>query len=573
MKLQLIIITWIVCTFSLFSQISFSEVMFDVSSNESHDEFIEIFNLSYLDSLDITGWLFSDSSGVDEILPTNNKTKIAPRSFAVILDGSYFGNSTVYDTIIPPSVMLFKISDNAFGSSGLSNSKAEYLSIVDSIGDTLTTYRYSIGNTPGYSDEKIIVDSLNTFSNWSESQLEGGTPGFINSISPRQYDVGIDETSLQYPYPLFENDSVSIDISIYNKGTQSIQDSVTVYLFSDRNNNQIFDAGDISIYYNIIYLDLPTTGTTENVSVNWKNIVAGEHSLVLDVEYPNDDNLSNNTYIWNVTVITRTKTLHINEIKYLSFQDEPEWLEIYNSGNFPVFMKGWGIADLIDTAFVNENIYIQPQYYMVLSEDSLSNFYEIDDSIVIILDNFPTFNNGEDDISLLAPGGGWKERVIYNDDWLEGYEAQNVSMERINPSLYENKSENWGPSLSINGATPGKQNSIYSDLSTRNAKINIQPNPFSPDEDGFEDHTIISGKIPDKSAKIKIQIFDIKGRKIITLKDNNFTGSKFNVVWDGKDEDNNLARMGIYVVFVQILNDRNGVIKELKSTVVLAHKL
>jgi flagellar hook assembly protein FlgD len=146
-------------------------------------------------------------------------------------------------------------------------------------------------------------------------------------------------------------------------------------------------------------------------------------------------------------------------------------------------------------------------------------------------------------------------------------------MERINSKLYENKSENWGPSLSINGATPGEQNSIYSDLTIRTATIEIQPNPFSPDEDGFEDHTIISGEIPDKSARIKIQIFDIKGRKIRTLNDNAFTGSKFNVVWDGKNEDNQFARMGIYIVFAQILNDRNGIIRELKSTVVLAHKL
>ena len=138
---------------------------------------------------------------------------------------------------------------------------------------------------------------------------------------------------------------------------------------------------------------------------------------------------------------------------------------------------------------------------------------------------------------------------------------------------YENKSENWGPSLSINGATPGEQNSIYSDLSIRTAKIEIQPNPFSPDEDGSEDYTIISGEIPDKSARIKIQIFDIKGRKIRTLNDNAFTGSKFNVVWDGKNDKDQLARMGIYIVFAQILNDRNGIIREIKTSVVLAHNL
>ena len=200
----------------MFSQITFSEIMYDVNTNENHDEYVEIFNLSFFDSLDIFGWQFSDSTGVDQILSTNEKTKIAPRSFAVILDGSYFGNSTVYDTIIPPNVLILKISDNAFGRNGLSNSYAEYLSIIDSTGDTLTRYRYSIGNSPGFSDEKILLDSSNFVLNWSVSQVEGGTPGFINSVSPQAIDIAVNEASLQYPYPLFANDSVSFEITIFS---------------------------------------------------------------------------------------------------------------------------------------------------------------------------------------------------------------------------------------------------------------------------------------------------------------------------------------------------------------------
>ena len=571
--MKFLLIFSLLCIASVSAQITFSEIMFDVSTNESHDEFVEIFNLSYSDTLDITGWLFSDSSGVDDILPAYGNSKLAPRSFAVILDGSYFGNSTVYDSIIPPDVLLLKISDNAFGSSGLSNSTPEYLSIVDSFGDTLTTYRYSIDNMPGYSDEKKMLDSANVPSNWSNSLVVGGTPGFINSVSLRDYDVGVDETSLIYPFLLFENDSVEINIKIYNKGVQSIQDTVTVQLFSDRNNNQIIDGNDIVIYDNRIFLDLPTTNSYETIINQWDNLQSGEHTLVLKVDWPKDQNAANNLFVWNVTVVTRKNTLHINEIKFLTVQDEPEWIEIYNSGNEPLFLKGWGIADPNDTAFVDSSIFIYPGQFKVLTDDSLNNIYEITDSLVLILENFPTLNNDDDDISLIEPGGGWKERILYSDEWLEGYETQKVSLERINPLLYENKSENWGPALSIAGATPGEQNSIFSDLSVRKSKIEIEPNPFSPDDDGFEDHTIISGEIPDKSARIKIQIFDIKGRKIRTLSDNAFTGSQFNIVWDGKDDKNQFARMGIYIVFVQILNDRNGIIRELKTSVVLAHKL
>ena len=62
--------------------------------------------------------------------------------------------------------------------------------------------------------------------------------------------------------------------------------------------------------------------------------------MVLNVDYRGDQNNSNNSSFWTITVITRKSTLHINEIKFQTFDGEPEWVEIYNSGNEPVFLKG-----------------------------------------------------------------------------------------------------------------------------------------------------------------------------------------------------------------------------------------
>ncbi len=568
-----IFIILILISSTTFAQITFSEIMFDVSTSEYHDEYVEIFNLSLSDTLDITGWQFSDSVGVDEIIPVNGNFKLAPQSFAVILDGSYFGNSTVYDTIIPPDVLILKVSDNSLGSSGLANTKAEYLSIIDSTGDTLATYRYSIGNTQGFSDEKIILDGDNNPLNWADCLIEGGTPGSKNSVSPRDYDVGLDEYSLQLPTLLFENDTVSFQIVVYNYGLQPVNDSIEISLYSDRNDNYLFDSGDILIIDSKVQVYLPVTQATDTLYFEWKNLPAGQHSLILNMGYFADENDLNNSITKQVSIIVRKSTLHLNEIKYLIFTDEPEWIEIFNSGNEKLFLKGWGITDINDTAYIDSSVFIYPNQYKVLSADTINQFYDIEDSLVLILDNFPTLNDGGDDISLIEPGGGWRERVVFTKDWLEDYEAQKVSLERINSHLYENKSENWGPSQSNFGATPGEQNSIFMDISDIKMSIDVRPNPFSPDGDSFDDYTIINGELAEKSARIKIQIFDIKGRLIRTLRDNQFSGNTFNLVWDGKNENGKLARMGIYIIFVQALNDRSGVIKEMKTTVVLAQKL
>jgi flagellar hook assembly protein FlgD len=133
--------------------------------------------------------------------------------------------------------------------------------------------------------------------------------------------------------------------------------------------------------------------------------------------------------------------------------------------------------------------------------------------------------------------------------------------------------ENWGPCVEQSGATPGRINSIYSEVRKGQSKVITSPNPFSPNSDGIDDVTIISGEIPEKSARIRAEVYDIRGRLIQTLKDNRFSGSQFNLVWDGKDVNGRIARIGIYIIFIQALNDRLGVLREMKTTVVLAQKL
>ena len=166
--------------------------------------------------------------------------------------------------------------------------------------------------------------------------------------------------------------------------------------------------------------------------------------------------------------------------------DEPEWIELVNCGQEILYLRDWSIADLSDTVVIDTSVYIEPGEYLVLSKDSLSEYYEISKENLIFLKKIPTFNDQEDAISLIEPAGNWVERVIYEQGWLEGEEFRSPSLERINPSLYENKSENWGPSVDPDGATPGRINSIFSDLDEKKTSLEVIPSPFSPDADGVD---------------------------------------------------------------------------------------
>jgi hypothetical protein len=45
------------------------------------------------------------------------------------------------------------------------------------------------------------------------------------------------------------------------------------------------------------------------------------------------------------------------------------------------------------------------------------------------------------------------------------------------------------------------------------------------------------------------------------------------IVFDGLGDDGKALRMGIYIIFLEALNDNSGVVETIKSVVVIARKL
>jgi Lamin Tail Domain len=555
-----------------FAQVTFTEVMYDPATSEAHDEYIEIYNLSS-EIADLTGWQFSDSSSFDGLVEAGEGLLLNPGQFAVILDGSYFGNSTSYDGIIPDSALIIKIDGNSFG---LTNSNPKLISLIDSSGKTIDSYRYTIGLTPGHSNEKIILNAGNEAVNWAEALVSGGTPGQRNSVTPYKTDLGLGENSLSWSpsFNLAINQDVHFKLTISNAGSNKFDAPLNVMVFSDVENDSIFSENDMILFENSASVAIPTNETIQIDFIHQFG-VAAKYNLVAQIESNQDINPINNQSFASLQILDNSVTLHINEIKFLAEEGEPEWLELYNSGEKKVSLEGWGIADKKDTVLVDSAVFIHPGQYKIIAEKAgLDTLYVLADSLIVVLPKLPTFNNGDDVIFLLNPLGGWLEQVPYENDWLEGEEGRMPSLERINYNLDSRLQRNWGPSVAGENATPGMENSLYTvPGETLKSSLAISPNPFSPDNDGHEDHALISVKLPLSTARIKVVIFDMLGRKRRTLRDNSFSGENTTVVWDGRDDAGRKVRMGIYIVSVQILNDREGVIKELKETVVVARKL
>ena len=102
------------------SALILSEVMFNPASG--NNEFIELYNTSETDTIDLTNFKIKyQTSSADLIVPVNDSTLLAPKSFAVIFQGNYDFQNGIYNSLIPSSALILKIDNNAFGSGGMAN--------------------------------------------------------------------------------------------------------------------------------------------------------------------------------------------------------------------------------------------------------------------------------------------------------------------------------------------------------------------------------------------------------------------------------------------------------------------
>jgi hypothetical protein len=273
--------------------------------------------------------------------------------------------------------------------------------------------------------------------------------------------------------------------------------------------------------------------------------------------------------------------LVINEIMSAPLTGEPEWIELYNPTTKTINIAGWKYYESSSSVIIADtcNVTVSPGAYLVIAADT--NIYrrytylrDVDSSRKVIIAGSLGLNNEGDMVKISDIFRNKIDSVFYSDNWYNpNLPGIGRSLEKINPMLASNNPASWSSSADPYGGTPGKRNSIYTDLQPSNSQIKISPNPFSPDNDGFEDFTIISYKLSNVISQVRVKIYDVKGRLVKTLLNNQTSGSEGLIVYNGLDDENRKLRLGIYIVFLEALNDQNGVVETLKTTLVVAAKL
>ena len=152
-------------------------------------------------------------------------------------------------------------------------------------------------------------------------------------------------------------------------------------------------------------------------------------------------------------------------------------------------------------------------------------------------------SNGGEESTLLDENGNLIESFFFLPEWND--EMDGVSIERVNPFLPATE-DNWGPSVA--GCTPGDINSIYVELLPNEARLSVNPNPFSPYRD---ERTILSFKLPEVISTVTIRIFDLKGRLVRKLVNQTLQASESEIIWDGRDANGKNLPVGIYILLLE----------------------
>ncbi len=432
----------------------FSEIMFSPTSG--NNEFIEIYNLSSTQAVDLNGCKIKYyTANNDPIIDAGFGTILQPNSFAIIFENDYDIAAGIYNGLVPANALILKITDNSFGTSGMANTTSRPLWLLNSVNDTIDYYFYSANNTTAISDEKKILnrDSLQT--NWANSLVINGTPGFTNSVTPTNYDLQLSSLIFSPSIPIAGND-VTINAKVKNLGILNAQ-TYSIEIFNDVNKDSIIDLSER--IFNQSYSNLSPNDSVVALTI-LNSLPADFYQIIARVNFTEDQNSTNNVLIKSFNVSppgNNYNDIVINEIMYAPTSGEPEWIEIYNRTADPINLKNWKLSDASTTITITtQDKFVEANSFLVISRDSsILNFYNV--SSQIITATIPSLNNTGDNVILKD----FNSTIIDSVSYLPAWGGSNgKSLERVSVDELSNDTNNWKTSISIFKATPGTYNSV-----------------------------------------------------------------------------------------------------------------
>mgnify|MGYP005849458711 CR=1 FL=1 len=401
--------------------------------------------------------------------------------------------------------------------------------------------------------------------NWKASvNSNRGTPGQANSVASSNLDnkkpeliaafaISADTALLRFNEIL---DSLSVYTALY-----SISNGISASVIGQRSSKEILLKLTPSLQTRITYI----VAVKQLNDCVGNSIEFGATFLILPEQADPGD-------------------IIINEALFNPRTGGSDFVEIYNRSNKDIDLRNWKLAnfekDTISNLKTISDDYriLRPGNYAVLSKDTanIKKEYPLAESSTFIqMESMPAFNNTSGNIILITNKDELSDRFDYDEKMHFPLlnSKKGVSLERLDFFRPSDDASNWQSAAeSVGFATPGYKNSQYLPSDFSGGEITIDPAIFSPDNDGYQDILNISYKFDQTGYVGNITIYDSNGRLVKKIMQNELLGSSGTISWNGINDNNERATIGIYIIYFEIF-DLNGKVLKYKKTCVLASQL
>jgi len=258
-----------------------------------------------------------------------------------------------------------------------------------------------------------------------------------------------------------------------------------------------------------------------------------------------------------------------------------KFVEIYNASEKILNLQNWRLAnrntagDPANFRTITSDVFLLgPREFLVFTDNPsvLANEYPKGKSERFVNVNLPSYPQASGSVILIDNNVTILDQFNYDQGLHHPLvrDFRGVSLERISVNTATENRDNWTSGVQSEGfATPGYQNAQRRQIDGISENFSIEPKSFAPDDPGTPNFATISYQFADQGNVANITIFDILGREIKQVAQNELLGTEGFFTWDGTDKSGRKVRIGYYIVLFEIY-DMEGRLRSFKDTIVVA---
>jgi hypothetical protein len=520
-------------------------------------EFIEILNKTD-ETLYFKNAIISINSSTAKI----PDAQILPKQYLILTNQN---NTAPYEKLgVTLGISSLPALTNSEGKIILRNSQGE---AVHSLSYTSNWYGSESKGDGGWSLEMADTSNLSEMAeNWKPSvDKSGGTPGRKNSVAGNVIDnilpiiTGI--------FPISEN---QLEIS-FSENMQIVAVQ----------NPENYAASNLGKPQTVSYLWPDENKAVLNFSKPFEKGMSYELTISKLKDLAGNEPLKA-VYMFGLPQEILPNDLVINEILFNPLSYCADYIEIYNRSAKIINPEKLRLANKNEAGRYEEaaqlpRLLILPGDYLVLTTDpeNVKSHYTVPHPQNLVkFSALPSFDDKLGKVALLTKSLEVIDYIKYSEAF--HYELlsikDGVALERLTTEKPAVDRNNWFSASETCGfGTPTGKNSHTSENPSTDKTISLRETSFSPDNDGYQDLLSIDYQSEQAGFTATIKIYDLKGRFVKQIANNELLQDSGTFTWDGIDENGRIAETGVYIVYAEVFNT-SGEVKQFKLACVKAEK-